>query len=205
MYKINQINWQKYEEEWFNKFPLVYSMHKQVSTKSGERKKEWKLRGTQNEIEQWIQDQKTFTLQLDGASKNNPSKAGDGGIIFDQEGKAISTYKWGLRNMTNNKSEAYSLLLGTCILKNLQSKNPVIIGDSAIIIAAMESGGDFKNQALNRIKQRIVENTKQLGIIKYKHVMRNFNSEVDYLENKAVNRPIGQVQDNNSLYEKSIP
>jgi len=62
--------------------------------------------------------------------------------------------------MTNKKAEAHSLLLGTCVLKNLQAKNPVIIGDSVIIIASMESGGDFKNQALNRIKKRIMENTK---------------------------------------------
>jgi len=97
---------------------------------------------------------------LNGASKNKPDKVGAGVTISDQEGKVITTYEWGLVNMTNNKAEACNLLLGTCILKNLQAKNPVIIGDSTIVITAMESGGDSKNQALNRIKQRIVENAK---------------------------------------------
>lgn len=147
--------------------------------------------GNSNEIEQWIQEQNTFTLQFDGASKNNLRQAGAGGIIIDQNEQVITTYEWGLGNMTNNMAEAYNLLLGTCFLKNLQAKNPVIIGDSAIMIAAMESGGDFKNQALNRIKHRIVDNSKQLGIIQFKHVMRNYNIKADSLAKSAVTRSIG--------------
>eukprot|EP00253_Pinus_taeda_P018143 PITA_18143 len=162
-----------------------------ANTQSQVKKKKWKLRGTQNEIEQWIQDQKTFTLQFDGASKNNHGQAGAGGIISDQNGQVITTYEWGLGNMKNNMAEAYSLLLGTCILKNLQAKNLAIIGDSAIMIAAMESGGEFKNQALNRIKHRILENSKQLGIIQFKHAMRNYNTKAHSLANSAVTRPIG--------------
>lgn len=100
--------------------------------------------------------------------------------------------------MKNNMAEAYNLLLGTCILKNLQAKNPVIIGDSAIMIAAMESGGNFKNQALNRIKHRIGDNSKQLGIIQFKHVMRNYNTKADSLANSVVIKPIGQVHENNN-------
>lgn len=107
--------------------------------------------------------------------------------------------------MTNNMAEAYSLLLGTCILKNLQAKNLVIIGDSTIMIATMESGGDFKNQALNRIKHRVGDNSKQLGIIQFKHVMRNHNTKANSLANSAVTRPIGQVRENNNTYDKSIP
>lgn len=95
---------------------------------------------------------KINTLRFDGASKNNPSKAGAGGIIYDQKWEIISSYEWGLGNMKNNKVEAYSLFLGICILNKLQAKDPVVIGDSVIIIVAMETGGEFKNQGLNRIK-----------------------------------------------------
>lgn len=47
--------------------------------------------------------------------------------------------------MKNNKAEAYSLFLSTCILKNIQAKDPVVIGDSTIIITAMEIGEEFNN------------------------------------------------------------
>ena len=145
VYKVDQNNWQKEEEEGYKKFPLACSMNKQVSAKSGGRNKGWKLRGSQNEIEQWKQNQKTITLHFDGAFKNNPGKAGAGGIIFDQKGKVISTYELGLGNMTNNKAEAYSLFLSTYILKNIQAKDLVVISDSTIIIAAMETREEFNN------------------------------------------------------------
>ena len=41
---------------------------------------------------------------------------------------------------------------GTRILIKLQAKDPTIIGDSVIIIAEMEVGREFKNQALNKTK-----------------------------------------------------
>jgi len=105
--------------------------------------------------------------------------------------------------MTNNMAEAYILLLGICIMKKLQVKNPIIIGDSAIVIAAMASGGEFKKQALNSIKHRIKDNSTQLGDILYKHVMRNNNSKADSLANRAVNRTTRQ--ENEQIYDKSIP
>lgn len=107
--------------------------------------------------------------------------------------------------MSNNKAEVYNLFLGSCILNKLQAKDPVVIGDLAIIIATMETGVEFKNQALNRIKQRILDNTKHLGNIKYKHVLRAYNQEADSLANKAVNWRAGQVKENQDIYEKSTP
>lgn len=107
--------------------------------------------------------------------------------------------------MSNNLAEAYSLLLGICILKKLQVKNPIIIGDSAMLIASMASGGEFKKQALNSIKHRIKDNSTQLGDILYKHVIRIKNSNANSLDNRAVNRPTGQVHENEKVYDKAIP
>ena len=59
--------------------------------------------------------QNRFSLFFDGASKNNPRKAGAGGLISDPDGKEIVTYEWVLGETTNNKVEAYSLLLGSRI------------------------------------------------------------------------------------------
>ena len=79
------------------------------------------------------------------------------------------------------------MFLGKCILNRLWVKDPAVIGESAIIITATETRGEFTNQALNRIKQRILDNTKHLGNIKFKHVLRAYNQEADSLANKAVN------------------
>lgn len=107
--------------------------------------------------------------------------------------------------MSNNKADAYSLLLGTSILKNLGLQNPLIIGDSAIIIAAMVLGKDFKQAALNNMKARINDNIRDLIGATFKHVLRSSNREADEQANKATTRQVGQVRENDQHYDKAIP
>lgn len=119
-------------------------------------------------------------MHFDGAAKNNPGKAGAGGIIKDTQGKVLVRYEWGLGQMSNNLAKAYILLLGTFILKRMRIKNPIIVGDSAIVIAAMVEGTNFKKENLNNVKFRIETNLKELGRTTFKHVLRDNNSEADH-------------------------
>lgn len=185
------------------KFSHESRSHKAAST--GQKKIDWKLRGSNEEIREWIQNQKRPSLQFDGASKKNPGQAGAGGVIKDHQGEIIVTYEWGLGIMSNNRAEAYSLLLGTSILKRLGLQNPLIMGDSAIIIAAIVSGRDFKQTALNNIKTRIIDNIRDINGATLKHVLRSSNKEADEQANKAASRPVGQVRENDSFYDKAIP
>eukprot|EP00253_Pinus_taeda_P009123 PITA_09123 len=66
-------------KEWMNKFNYEVRIQKKPNTGKGNQ--DWKLRGTKEEVENWIQKQRRPTLHFDGASKNNPSQAGAGGII----------------------------------------------------------------------------------------------------------------------------
>eukprot|EP00253_Pinus_taeda_P035972 PITA_35972 len=182
------------EMEWIAKFNYESRNHKTIST--GQKKIDWKLRGPEEEIRGWIQNQKRPSLHFDGASKNNPRQVGVGGVIKDQQGKIMVTYEWGLGIMSNNKAEAYSLLLGTSILRRLGLQHPIIIGDLSIIIAAMTSGKDFNQIALNNIKSRIIDNLKDIEGATFKHVLRSSNKEADEQENKAVSRQVGQVKEN---------
>jgi len=159
----DQSSWHKDEIDWFNKFCISYSKNKQIQSKAYTRRINWNLRGTKEEISQWILAQNRNTLHFDGASKNNPGKAGAGGIIKDQQGKVLVIYEWGLGQMSNNMAEAYSLLLGTNILNQLRIRNPIILGDLAIVIAALASGAKFKKAALNNLKCRIMDNIRNMG------------------------------------------
>ena len=93
----------------------------------------------------------------------------------------------------------------TSLLTKLQAKDLIIIEDFVIIIAAMDSGREFKNLALNKIKQRINDNVNLLGKVVYKHVLRVHNKAVNALANKAVDREVGIEKENNVVYEKPIP
>lgn len=107
--------------------------------------------------------------------------------------------------MSNNKAEAYSLLLGTSILKRLNIQSPIIMGDSAILIAAMATGGEFKQIALNNLKTQITDNISNIRGATFKHVLRANNTEADCQANSATSRSIGQVRENENIYDKPIP
>lgn len=145
------------------------------------------------------------TLYFDGASKNNPGTAGAGGVIRDHRGKMMTTYEWSLGNLSNNKAEAYSLFLGLSIARKMGIRDLLVLGDSAILIAAMNSGNNFKQCALNRIRERITEQVRDMRKVSYKHVLRTHNTAADELANKAIRRPAGQVRENEKIYEQDIP
>jgi ribonuclease HI len=201
----DQSNWHKEEMEWYNKFGINHSNNQLAHPKASKRRTHWKLRGTREEVSQWILDQNRPTLHFDGASKNNPGEAGAGGIIKDSHGKTMVSYEWGLGQMSNNLAEAYSLYLGTLILNRLRIKNPIIVGDSAIVVAAMVARIEFKKEALNNVKLRIEDNVKEMGDTTFKHVLRDNNTEADHYATKASNRQIDQVKENDIIYEKPVP
>jgi len=99
---------------------------------------------------EWIKEQRKYILFFDRPSQTTEAE------------KEQVTYEWGLGEMSNNRAEAYSLLLGTKILSKKGIKDPIIIKDSTIIIATMETGKEFKSSAINKISQRIKINTKKI-------------------------------------------
>lgn len=201
----DQTDWNTNEQDWFGKFSINYSNNSIIHPSLSRGKSQWKLRGSRDEVNKWIQDQQRHTLHFDGAAKNNPGRAGAGGIIKDTQGKILVRYEWGLGQMSNNQAEAYSLYLGTQFLSRLTIQNPIIVGDSAIVIAAMVKGTDFRKETLNNIKARIEANITGMGSVTFKHVLRENNCEADKHANQASSRPTGHVRENDHYYDKHIP
>jgi len=73
--------------------------------------------------------------------------------------------------------------MGTRIIKKREIQNPIIIGDSAIIIEAMSRNKKPSNEHMNVIFRRIKKNLEGSGDIIYKHVLRIHNQQVDYVAN----------------------
>eukprot|EP00253_Pinus_taeda_P013228 PITA_13228 len=201
----DQTSWAQEEREWYNNFNISHSQNPPPQSKAHQKQFNWKLRGTKEEISQWILTQNRPLLFFDGASKNNPGATGAGGIIKDHNGISICSYEWGLRTASNNAAEAYSLLLGTTILSRLGLRNVIILGDSTIIISAMITGKEFIKEGLNNIRTRITDNLRNMGEVTFMHVLRENNAEADSLASKAVNRQQGQVRENERIYERAIP
>eukprot|EP00253_Pinus_taeda_P007860 PITA_07860 len=201
----DQTSWAQEEKDWYNKFNICHTQNPPPKSKAHQKQSIWKLRGTKEEILQWIRAQNRPTLFFDGASKNNPGAAGAGGIIKDQNGVPICRYEWGLGKASNNAAEAYSLLLGSTILSKKGLKNAIILGDSAIIISSMNTGKKFIKEGLNNTRARIIDNLRDMGEISFMHVLRDHNVEADFLANEAVKRKQGQVREDDRTYDRAIP
>jgi len=115
MSTVDHNNLQQEERDWIGK--AILENNGKIGPKKAPTTRNWKLRMSEKEFEEWRKNQNRFSLFFNGVSKNNPGKAGASGVISDPDGKEIITYEWGLGETTNNKEEAYSLLLGTRILK----------------------------------------------------------------------------------------
>jgi len=102
-------------------------------------------------------------LFFDGASKSNPGKVGARGILIGQVRKNSIAFEWGLGTTSNNKVEAYGLLLGEKFLRKRSILNPIILGDPIILIQSMVKKVDPKNTALIQIKKRIMHHLINMG------------------------------------------
>lgn len=201
----DQSSWAQEENDWYNKFNICHSQNAPPKSKAHQKQPNWKLRGTKEEINQWILAQNRPILFFDGASKNNPGAAGAGGIIKNHNGTSICRYEWGLGKVSNNAAKAYRLLLGTIILSRRGLRNAIILGDSAIIISSMITGKEFIKEGLNNTRTRIIDNLRNMGEITFMHVLRENNAEADSLANEAVKRHQGQVREDDRIYERAIP
>jgi len=84
-------------------------------------------------------------------------------------------------------------------------KNPVIMGDSVIIIQSMVERRSLKNQIQSQMIKRVEKNLQYLGEVTFNHILRENNGTTDTRANLAVNHPMGESRIDNETTQKSIP
>ena len=83
-------NLEQEEKDWIGK--AILENNGKAGPKKAPTTRNWKLRMSEKELEEWRKNQNSFSLFFDGASKTNPGKAGVGGVTSDPDGKEIVTY-----------------------------------------------------------------------------------------------------------------
>lgn len=153
----------------------------------------------------WMKNLNRPFLLFYGTCKANHGKAGGGGILFESSGNNPITYEWGLEENSNNRAEAYGFFLGTEILKQRKMLNPLILGDSAIIIQAMVGRSNPTNKALSQIIRRIKKNLINMGKVSFKHILRENNKIADTQANIVVTWSPGESRISHDIVQIPIP
>ena len=114
-------------------------------------------------------------LHVDGASKGNPGPAGSGGVLLDYSGKIVLNFAWGLAQNTNNIAEILAICQGLNQARRLSIKKLAIIGDSRIIIQALNLKKAPNNMGLAHYHRKVIAQMKDFEEVSYYHVLRNLN------------------------------
>jgi ribonuclease HI len=150
--------------------------------------------GTDPEIENPVEcaspAQTAWKMHIDGASRNNPGKAGAGFVL--QQGDVKSCEQgFFVGHRTNNQAEYFALLLGLFFAKEYLKKQDslLIYSDSQLLVRQMTGIYKIRDPLLQ--KMRIV--ALQLMVdykVTFCHVYRENNVRADLLANRGIDKMV---------------
>eukprot|EP00253_Pinus_taeda_P006085 PITA_06085 len=130
----------------------------------------------------WVAQQKEILARL-----------GPGGTAKNTEGILTHSFAWGLGINSSIQAEPLAIFQGLKLLLNLEIKEANIFGDSQLIIKIMVTNSSPRDLRLARLISRIRNVRKLFQNLKYFHVLRDNNKEVDLEANKAALLSVGAM------------
>ncbi|WP_291493545.1 ribonuclease HI family protein [Desulfurella sp.] len=122
---------------------------------------------------------------IDGASSNNPGKAGIG-IVFMQNGEIIKTVSEYIGEKTNNEAEYTALIKALEIGLDLGVKSIQVFSDSELIVKQIMGKYAVKQDHLKVLNQKALYLIDKFEHFEIKHISRNLNSQADKLAKSAI-------------------
>lgn len=130
-------------------------------------------------------------IYTDGGSRGNPWPAGCGIFITDAREKPIEKrYKY-IGKATNNIAEYTAALLGITRAIELWVREIELRADSQLLIEQLSWHYRIKNTELKNLARQIQERISVWwGVITFRHIFRENNTEADRLSNVAMDKGI---------------
>lgn len=131
-------------------------------------------------------DAKHLTINVDGASRGNPGKAGIGAVIRGGDNTIIERVGKYIGIATNNIAEYQALILALETAKQIGAEKINIYADSELMVKQIKGEYRVKNEGLKPLYQKaigLLKDFKAYGII---HIERGKNQEADKLANQAI-------------------
>lgn len=144
----------------------------------------------------------TWTVYIDGASRNNPGKAG-AGIFIQKNGETVCHEGFYLGIKTNNQAEYLALLLALFFIDKYADAQATvrIASDSELLVKQMAGLYKVKNGGLQPL-YHLAQQLRSPYQIEILHVMRADNTIADALANKGIDSRKPMPQAFQQLLEK---
>lgn len=127
-------------------------------------------------------------MYIDGASRNNPGKAG-AGFFLSRGDTTLCEQGFFVGHRTNNQAEYFALLLGLYFAKEYLEKHEklLIFSDSQLLVRQMTGVYKIKDPLLKKMKVVAEHLMKDLKIT-FCHVNREQNERADFLANRGIDK-----------------
>lgn len=127
-----------------------------------------------------------LVVNVDGASRGNPGKAGIGVAIFDKNSKLIKECSEYIGTATNNVAEYKALILGVKEAIKCGAQEILFRTDSELLAKQIMGEYKVRNTQLMYLFTEVQGLLKKLPKWKIKHIPRVENKEADMLANKGI-------------------
>ncbi|TAN61860.1 ribonuclease HI family protein [bacterium] len=129
-------------------------------------------------------------INVDGASRGNPGRAGAGAVIKDLDGNVIRELKEYLGIATNNTAEYKALLLALTAVTEMGIKNVKVFADSELMVKQLNGAYKVKSEDLKPLYMKAIALSKGFDSFEISHVYRENNSLADSLANEAIDSAV---------------
>ena len=128
----------------------------------------------------------TWTVHIDGASRNNPGPSG-AGIAIKKDGEPVILEGFHLGIKTNNQAEYLALLLALYFIKQYAKPTDIIriASDSQLLVKQFQGIYRVRHEGLTPL-HAIAHQLAKPFTIHMLHVMREDNILADALANKGI-------------------
>ncbi len=128
----------------------------------------------------------TWSVYIDGASRNNPGKAG-AGVFITKDGETVCAEGFYLGTKTNNQAEYIALLIALYFIHTYARSSDTIriASDSELLVKQMRGIYRVKHEGLMSLfacAQQLIRKYP----IELIHVLRSDNKKADLLANKGI-------------------
>ena len=137
----------------------------------------------------------SYTLYVDGASRNNPGDAG-AGMYIEKDGQPLEKRGFYLGVKTNNQAEYLALLVGIYYVKKHLTSDDLlqIVSDSELLVKQVKGLYRVKQPELQQLFSSV---KKLLASTPYtiNHVLREKNKQADAMANYGIDKKIMPPQE----------
>jgi len=134
---------------------------------------------------QSLQEERSFSLFVDGASQPQKKQAGIGGVIYLNDSE-IESFSENIGEATNNEAEYQALIRGCQVIRKFKPERVYIFADSELLVKQITGEYQVKNPRMQTLCGKAMNVLQHLPEWRIEHVPRERNKRADQLSKQAV-------------------